>query len=78
MSIVLFQASGPLQLHPCDRIKILPHRSQGLPGGPQRDPAFLLRHNPPYKLPPRLSNEQHLDILPRYVNPYAAATFTGG
>ena len=77
MSIV-FQTSRPLQLHPYDRIKILTHRGQGLPGGPQRDSAFLLRHNPPYKLPPRLSNEQHLDILPRYVNLYAAATFTGG
>ena len=77
MSIV-FQTSRPLQLHPYDRIQILTHRSQGLSSGPQRDSAFLHRHNPPYKLPPRLSNEQHLDILPRDVNPYTAATFTGG
>ena len=77
MSIV-FQTSRPLQLHPYDRIQILTHRSQGLPGGSQRDSTFLLRHNPPYKLSPRLSHEQHLDILPRYVNAYTAATFTGG
>ena len=75
---MMFQTSRPLQLPSYDRIEILTHRSQGLPGGPQRDSAFLLRHNPPDKLPSRLSNEQHLDILPRNVNPYTAATFTGG
>ena len=56
MSIVL-QESRPLQLHPYNRIKRLPYRSQGLSGGPQRDSAFFLRHNPPYKLPPRLPNK---------------------